>query len=113
MTQSYFSMWKGEIPTSRLQLAPMILEQVAWDHGMTVADLKSGSRQREFAFARFDAMTRLRAITNVDGQPRFSAPKIAQILGLKDHTSVLHGLKRWAAIQAEREAKAQVSRAAA
>ena len=111
MSDSLLSIWKGDIPTSRQLVAPIILEQTAWEHSVTVADLRSPKRHRAIAFARFDAMTRLRAVITPEGRHRFSTPQIARLLGRKDHTTVLAGLRRWAAIGAANDAKREAEAA--
>lgn len=102
MSNVAFSMWKGSVvlPVRKL-LVPEILMQVARDHDVSVKDLVSPSRYRRIAYARFDAMARLRAVLGVDGKPRFSLPHIGQMLGGRDHTTVLNGLRRWQEISAK------------
>lgn len=99
------SMWKGEIPVTPRAVSSTILAQVAYDHEVSVADMLSPARHRAVAYARFDAMSRLRALKTLDGTVRYSTPQIAKLLGLKDHTTVLNGLRRWEIISAERIAK--------
>ena len=111
MSGSLLSIWKGDIPTGRQLVAPIIIEQTAWEHNLTVADLRSPCRHRAVAYARFDAMTRLRAVITPDGRHRFSMPQIARLLGRKDHTTVLSGLRRWQAICDETHAKREAAAA--
>ena len=74
-------------------IARAILAQTAADHGLPVAVMLEKVRSPDRVAARFDAMRRLRAITRLDGRPRFSLPQIGEMLGLH-HTSVLNGLRR-------------------
>jgi PAS domain-containing protein len=78
-------------------IARAILQQTAADHGLPVAVMLQRSRSPDRVAARFDAMRRLRAVTRLDGRPRFSLPQIGEMLGLH-HTSVLNGLRRMEAL---------------
>lgn len=77
-------------PTAR------VLAEVAAKHRIGVGDVKAGSRFAEHVVARQEAMHRLRADLGL------STVQIARALGLKDHTTVLHGLRR----HAERQGRA-------
>ena len=92
-----------EIIQPRYLLSKDIIQQTAKDHGVPVSQMLSRSRCRRYAYARFDAMTRLRAVKH-RGQPRYSLPQIGKMMD-RDHTSVLSGLRRWAKVQAELAAK--------
>lgn len=74
--------------------ARSIIADVAKEHGVTAEDLCSRSRVRRLAYPRFDAMSRLRALHNAPGRHVFSLPQIGNILGGRDHTSVIHGLRK-------------------
>ena len=65
-----------------------IIKAAAEAHGLTLAQIRSSSRARPVAWARFEAMFRLREIG-------LSYPQIAPLLCLKDHTTVIHGCARW------------------
>ena len=91
----------------RPPIAYEIIRQTAHDHGVALDSMYSDVRWRAAAHARFDAMTRLRALIGRDGKPRFSLPHIGWLLGGRDHSTVKNGLTRWAKIQAaKREAEA-------
>jgi chromosomal replication initiation ATPase DnaA len=93
------------IMTPRALITGEIIRRCADDHGLTVARmLDCSNKTRPIARARFDCMARLRDLRRTDGAPRFSLPQIGRMLGGLDHTSVLHGLRRWAEINAMREA---------
>lgn len=66
------------------------IESIAILHGVTVADLKGGSRVRKIAWARHHVMYRLRQRGN-------SFPWIAARLNMKNHTSCIHGCRAHAA----------------
>ncbi|MCC7060741.1 MAG: hypothetical protein IT508_10975 [Burkholderiaceae bacterium] len=85
----------------------VIIEQVAYDHGVKAALITSPAKWREVSRARFDAMYRLRALRNADGNPRFSLPHIGWLLGGRDHSTVKNGISRWEKhLAAKREAVA-------
>lgn len=64
-----------------------IIHRVATQYGMTTADLIGPARSRWFAFARHEAMYRVRKERNL------SLPAIGRIFGGRDHTTVLHGIR--------------------
>jgi hypothetical protein len=65
-----------------------ILQEVADRYGITVADLTSDRRTRFYAFARHEAMARVRK-----ERPHLSLPQIGRIFGGRDHTTVIHALR--------------------
>lgn len=70
---------------------------VAERHGVTVADLKSASHARKFAWPRQEAM----ALTLATG--RFSTTRVGQFYN-RDHTTVIHARRAYEArVQAARE----------
>lgn len=75
------------IPT----LAKQIVRQVAQKHGVSVKDVYSVRRDRPSVAARHEAMYRLREETTL------SLPQIGRLLGGRDHTTVLHGIRKHAA----------------
>lgn len=66
----------------------MIAYQTAKKHGLTIHELLSPRRQRKIVIARHEAMWRCVKETSL------SLPQIGRILGGKDHTTVLHGVRR-------------------
>lgn len=72
-----------------------IIATVAWRHGVTLEELKGPRKYRKVAYARFEAMHELRSLTRQDGTVRFSTTHIGQILGGRDHTTVIAGLRRY------------------
>lgn len=70
-----------------------LLAETAADHAIHVRDILSLSRARPIAHARQDFMWRARQVRWQDGGYRYSLPQVARFLGLKDHTSVLHGVR--------------------
>ncbi len=74
-------------PRNKYHPARDIINEVAEKHELTVDELKSTTRARRIAWPRQEAMLRLRDETAM------SLPQIAEKLGLKDHTTVLHGIR--------------------
>lgn len=70
-----------------------ILDAVAPNWGVTPAQIMSKRKPRPVAWARQDAMWRLRSIKASDGSPKHSLPCIAASLGLRNHTSVKEGVE--------------------
>lgn len=76
-----------------------IIGEVAAKHRISPIELCSNRRLKALAFARYEAMYRMRTET------RMTTPEIGRRLGGRDHTTVLHGLSRYeAAMKAAREA---------
>jgi chromosomal replication initiator protein len=84
------SLWKGEITVRHTKFMRDILAEVAERNDVTVADLKGPSRQRRCAWPRFEAMYLMH-------QAGHSLPEIGRFLGNRDHTTALHGCRRYAA----------------
>lgn len=68
----------------------LILERVAKSHGLTVAEVTERNRQDRIARARHHAAYALR-------EAGYSFPEIARRVGLRDHTSAMHGVRAHAA----------------
>lgn len=71
----------------------LIIAEVALKHGIRSGDIKGPSRERWAAWPRQEAMWRLRQVRMADGSHRWSTIQIGQMLGGRDHTSVIHGLR--------------------
>jgi len=99
MTDALLSLWKGDVQPPHPPEPPLgekvraILRQAAAFHGVTVDDIKGSRRFLSHCMARQEAMWRLREIKAPDGSPRLSLPRIGQIVGGVDHTTVLHGVR--------------------
>lgn len=65
-----------------------IAKAVAKAHGISFIDLISARRTRHLAIARQHAMWLMKKYTTL------SLPGIAAILGDRDHTTILHGIRR-------------------
>jgi len=78
-------------------LAKAVISAVCVEHKTVYERLVKprGNRVIDEHFPRFKAMALLRALM-VNGQPRYSYPRIAQFMSLKDHTTVIHGCRRYA-----------------
>lgn len=70
------------------QLARKLAVAVATKHGISFADLVSDRRQANLVRARQEAMWRLKRNT------RLSLPQIGRILGNRDHSTILYGIRR-------------------
>lgn len=64
-----------------------IAKAVAKLHGVTYLDMISQRRHKDVAWARQHAMWEMRHRT------KLSTPQIGKILGGRDHTTVLHGIR--------------------
>lgn len=65
-----------------------ILQAIAMKHGVTVADMKGKSRRADHVKARQEAAYELRINRN------FSLTKIGQLLGNRDHTTILYSIRK-------------------
>lgn len=65
-----------------------IAKEVADKHGVRVADILSPRRDAPTVRARHEAMWRCRNETT------YSLPQIGKFLGNRDHTTVLHGIRK-------------------
>lgn len=65
-----------------------ILEEVSEKHGVSIIDIRSARRDYKTARARHEAAWRMRHETDL------SSPQIAVRLGGRDHTTILHSIKR-------------------
>lgn len=69
-----------------------IVREVAEKHKVTLADIIGPFRGRQFVAARHEAMYRLRH------EALLSCPVIGRLIGKRDHTTVLNGIRRHAGI---------------
>jgi chromosomal replication initiator protein len=77
------------IPQAETEIPPqMIMEETATYFTLTTGDLVSKSRSRPLTTARHIAMYLMRECTGL------SLVKIGEIFGGRDHTTVLHGIKK-------------------
>ncbi|MBC7765409.1 MAG: chromosomal replication initiator protein DnaA [Hyphomonadaceae bacterium] len=65
-----------------------ILQMVANHFSLTIEDLKSAKRNKAISYPRQISMYLMRELTTV------SLPKIGELLGNRDHTTVMHGTSR-------------------
>jgi chromosomal replication initiation ATPase DnaA len=70
------------------EIARKLAMSVATKHGISFADLTSHKRDASLVRARHEAMWRLRQNT------RLSYPQIGKILGDRDHSTIIHGIRR-------------------
>lgn len=91
----FFSIWPGRIQLCGPQITmEQIIREVATRHRLAVRDLLGRDIYPNYVLARQEAMWRLRQQRKPDGSPRWSYPAIGRAMGGKDHTTVMHGVKR-------------------
>jgi len=89
MSQTVLSLWRGETLVPVPKKTPgQIIAEVAEKHGFTREDMESPCRRKPIALARQEAMWELRKRTSL------SLPHIGMFLGNRDHTTVMHGIRR-------------------
>lgn len=71
--------------------AQAIIRDVCVKHGLTKTELLSARRMRTLVVARHEAMYRMSKETSM------SLPMIGRRLGGRDHTTVLHGIRKYTA----------------
>lgn len=79
------------MPTPALEPMPIwkqIMFAVAEKHGVTMEDLQSIRRDQKSVNARYEVFYRMRLETSM------SLPQIGRRCGRKDHTTVLHGIRK-------------------
>lgn len=67
----------------------LIIDEICKKHKISLPEIRGNQRSREVVAARFEAYYRLSTET------KFSLPQIGRLLGGKDHTSVLHGIRKY------------------
>jgi chromosomal replication initiator protein len=94
------SVLKDRAPvSSEVMITPLeIMNAVANYYGITVNDLTGNSRVAQIAIARQVAMYICREQTNL------SLPKIGQLFGNRDHTTVMYAFKKIGDLMGERRA---------
>lgn len=86
---SSFSVQRFILATSKRRMSPEILNEVAREYGLHVADLKGPRRFRPLVLPRQIAMWRLHR-----ERPDLSLPAIGRIMGGRDHTTALHAVRK-------------------
>jgi hypothetical protein len=81
----------SKISRTAIMPASKIIFEVAEKHGLTIADLKGEGRKVPVAIARQEAFWRLRTELGL------SYPRIGTIFNGRDHSTVIHGIRRHAA----------------
>lgn len=82
-------------PYDRKRVVGGILAEAAHHHSVDVSAILSGKKTAKVSLARFRAMWRLHALKKAGGIRRYSLLQIARFVGLTNHASVLHGLRRY------------------
>jgi hypothetical protein len=83
-------LWVGSKP-SRKTTAKEILRNVASKHNLSVEVMLSHRRQKHIVRARHEA------IFLIAEETALSLPQIGNICGKRDHTTILHALRKWRA----------------
>ena len=83
-----------ELPFSPAQF---IIYEVALKHGITIQDIKNHSHKRKFVEARQEAAYLMQS------QLKLSLPMIGRVIGKRDHTTILHAIRRYKAKIVSRE----------
>lgn len=81
-----------------LMMAPQpywraIAEEVCQKHGVSFESIASRTRIKKFVAARYEAFWRIRNEITVAGFP-MSYPEIGRRFGGRDHTTVIHGVRK-------------------
>jgi chromosomal replication initiator protein len=71
-----------------------IIAEVAAAHRLSVADICGHARSSRFVVARHEAIWTCRRITKENGAPRYSTTFLGDLFGGRDHTSILHAVRR-------------------
>lgn len=72
-----------------------IMHEVAEKHRVTVGEIKSSNRAQHLVRARYEVFYRLRTETDM------SLPAIGRRCGGRDHTTVLHGIRKYMSTHGE------------
>ena len=90
------------VPAELRREGEAIIGRVAARHGLGADLLRGADRTHAVCMARFEAMWTLYEARLPDGRRRFSLPQVGRMLGGRDHSSALHGVRRWEQVLAER-----------
>lgn len=90
---SQMSLWRGTMKR-RITMSE-IAELIAATYGLSVEELLGPARHKSVSHARQHAMWLMRQ------QPHLSLPQIGRFLGGRDHTTILHGVRRYEQRMAE------------
>jgi len=96
------------VPSELQRIGERIIGTVAAKHGLNADELKGAGVSRAVCSARFEAMWTLYEARRADGSRRFTLPQVGRMLGGRDHSSALHGVRRWKAALAEQRRGAKV-----
>lgn len=79
------------VPASSPERVRRIVMEVCHKHGVSAIEICSEHRSQRIVVARHEACYRLRKETT------WSLPRIGKFLGGRDHTTILHGVRKHAA----------------
>lgn len=77
------------IPYTLGRKVRLIMRAVSFKHGVSITDMKSHRRPHNVVSARFELFARLYRKTEM------SLPQIGRTIGGRDHTSVMHGIRKF------------------
>lgn len=80
--------YKNSGPRWQHSTAEVIVAEVCQKHGVSNAEIKGRTRRYAVVTARFEAYSRLSV------EMGYSLPMIGRYMGGKDHTGVLHGIRK-------------------
>lgn len=79
----------------RKKMAREIIQNMARKHGLSIEAILSHRRQKHIVAARHEAIYLISEETDM------SLPQIGRIMGDRDHTTILHAIRKWRATHPE------------
>jgi chromosomal replication initiation ATPase DnaA len=93
MSEMHLSLWKGPVPVHEMKSMREIADEVCAEYDITLEQLRGSRGTRRITRPRQDFMWRCRQVKFSWGERRFRMVQIADFLGKKDHTCVVHGVR--------------------
>lgn len=73
---------------------PQVVATVCAKYGVTTRDILGDTRQPACVRPRFEAYWLARQQRWADGRHRYSLPQIGKFFGHRDHTTIMHGIRK-------------------